>query len=121
VRHFLTSRGGARVSNSRRSRKRSNVFQTTYLPPDLPIPFPTIIVHARLPPGRSFSMPNMVDVVPFTRMHYPFLMSSAVGSLSLWLLSSLELVSTRIVGFRILRRHSSPTAVFYELVLRRMA
>ena len=121
MRHFLTNRGGSWVSHSKRSRRRINASQTTsllYFLLDLPVPFLAITVHAWFPLRMSFSMPNKVNVVPFTHMHFPFLSTSVVGSFSTWLLSSLELVSSRVIGFCILWWRPSPTAVYYRLVLR---
>jgi hypothetical protein len=58
-----------------------------------------------------------VDLLTFTRtMHFPFLPTSGLGSLCSWCRFSPQLLSSRIVGFRILLRVPSRTVVLYGFV-----
>jgi hypothetical protein len=58
-----------------------------------------------------------VDLLTFTHtMHFSFLPTSRLGSLSSWCRFSPELVSSRAVGFRFLLRPPSLTAIFYGFI-----
>jgi hypothetical protein len=109
------------MSNSKRSRKRSSTSENTsllYFPPIVLVLFLTVTMHRQIPLERLYSTETRVDVIPFSRMHLPFLPTSVVDSLSTWLLFTLQLVSSSGIGFRILRKPPPSTAVFYRSVLR---
>jgi hypothetical protein len=68
-------------------------------------------------PAENGVLAIRVDLLTFTRtMHFPFLPTSRLGSLCSWCRFSPQLLSSCVVGFRILLRAPSRMVVLYGFV-----